>query len=358
VGVTEPQIVRRYGDQWWMDPGEARSAQRIIDAVLEVAQRYDIDGVHLDDYFYPYPVKDRAGLDLGFPDDAPWQAAGSPPRAAWRRAQVDRLVERLHTALRMVRPDLPLGISPFGLPRPDRRPPGISGFSPFDLLYADADHWLAQGWLDYLAPQLYWPRAQQAQAFEVLLDSWRAGNPQRRHIWPGLYSSKVPGLAGSPAWLAQEIVDQIVSTRQRGAVDERVQGHAHFSVKALLRGELGPALRSQLYAQEALPPHSPWLSETATQALQAPQASCQGRTLTWQADPRCPSWRGAVLQLQGQRAWQHQLLPAQGSLTLPDDARRLVLRSLSRHGALSPALQALKDPANGRWNGFAPAVWR
>ena len=161
--------------------------------VADVVWRYDIDGVHIDDYFYPYPVKSPQGVDLPFPDEPSWQrylaSGGRLARDDWRRDNVDRLIERLYREIHATKPWVRFGVSPFGLPRPDRRPAGISGFSQYDTLYADVERWWQQGWMDYLAPQLYWPIGQAAQAFEVLLQVWRAGNEQQRHLWPGLFTS-------------------------------------------------------------------------------------------------------------------------------------------------------------------------
>ena len=255
VAVADPAIVRPYGEWLWMDPAEPRAAQRMLDVVLDVLHRYDVDGVHIDDYFYPYPVHDAQGVALPFPDDAAWQrhldAGGAGDRAAWRRAQVDALVERLHREVHAARPWVRFGISPFGLPRPDRRPPGISGFSQYDQLHADVERWLAEGWLDYLAPQLYWPIAQAAQAFPVLQAAWRAGNVQGRHLWPGLFTSRLG--AERNAYDADEVLAQVALTRRDVAADD---GHLHFSMAALLHNRDGIAerLRAGPYAQPALTP--------------------------------------------------------------------------------------------------------
>lgn len=351
VALNDPSIVRSYGNQLWMDPGEPRSAQRVLAAVSEVVSRYDIDGVHLDDYFYPYPLKDDQGRTIAFPDDDSWRRAqtgpgddrAGPDRAAWRRSQVDRLVQSLFERTRQLKPWLLFGISPFGLPRPDRRPPGIMGFSAYDQLHADAEHWLAKGWLDYVAPQLYWPRDQAAQAFDVLLEAWRRDNPQGRHIWPGLYSSKVVGLAGTPAWPAQEILDQLRSIRQHGAQDANLRGHLHFSLKALLDDRLGPILQTQAYAATALPPTSPWRAVTPPLA---PRVAWRDiKTLQWQADARSPGWRGAVLQWLTEEGWSHRIVPAQGQWTLPTNTRRMIVRSLGRDGTLSAGVSLTPDSA-------------
>jgi uncharacterized lipoprotein YddW (UPF0748 family) len=164
---------------------------------------------------------------------------------------VRALYERVHAR----KPWLKVGISPFALPRRERRPAGIEGFDPHAKLYADAELWLAQGWLDYVAPQLYWPMAQRAQAFDVLLAHWAATNTPRRHLWPGLFTSRV-ALPPNP-WSADEIERQLAHLR---ALPQQAGGHIHFSMVALLDDRGG--LASKLLAAplpSALVPASPWL---------------------------------------------------------------------------------------------------
>ncbi len=278
---TNPEAVKQYGRFLWMDPGEAASSQRTQDVVFDVVRRYDIDGVHIDDYFYPYPIDapgpgvgaETAALEgvvasaprteLEFPDQPSWQryllAGGKLERAAWRRENVNQLIEALYLGIHREKSWVRFGISPFGIGRPDRRPPGIVGFSQYDKLYADAELWLAKGWLDYLSPQLYWPVAQQAQAFDVLLDYWLAQNPHRRHVWPGLYTSRIDNTAKSLA--PEEIVKQIAVTRSRPGAN----GQVHFSIAPLMdnRKGINEQLKANAYQSPALVPSTPWLGTEA-----------------------------------------------------------------------------------------------
>jgi uncharacterized lipoprotein YddW (UPF0748 family) len=261
VSVAAPGVAKAYGDTLWMDPGEPEAARRTTEAILDVVRRYDIDGVHIDDYFYPYPAKapgaGGSAPDLDFPDGPAWQSyllgGGALSRADWRRRNVNQLVERLHAAIHREKPWVRFGISPFGLGRPDRRPPGIAGFSQYDKLYADVELWMARGWLDYLAPQLYWPIDQAAQAFGALLDYWVRDNPNGRHVWPGLFTSRIDATPAS--WQPGEIANQVALSRSRAG------GHIHFSMAALLENRKGIADRLQAveYAVPALVPSTPWL---------------------------------------------------------------------------------------------------
>ena len=263
VTQARPGLVRRYGDQWWMDPGEAAAAEHTLAVVSDVLTRYDVDGLHIDDYFYPYPVALPGGLgEQPFPDDAPYEryraAGGLLTRDDWRRDNVDRLVQALHESLQRLRPAARFGISPFGLGRPDLRPAGIEGFSQYDKLYADVERWIERGWYDYLVPQLYWAIDRAPQAFPVLLDYWRGQVGEARHVWPGLYTSAI-GLPGR-AWRADEILRQIELTRLR-----ETGGHIHFSMVALMQDRDGIAgrLQRESYRTPALPPASPWRDDRA-----------------------------------------------------------------------------------------------
>ena len=275
---ANPAAVKRYGKFMWMDPGEESASKQTLDVILDVVRRYDIDGVHIDDYFYPYPIEatptvagNEAALDgipagkpgvkaeLDFPDTPSWERylarGGKLDRASWRRQNVNDLIENMYQGIHREKSWVRFGISPFGLGRPDRRPPGINGFSQYDKLYADAELWLQKGWLDYFTPQLYWPRAQAAQAYDVLLDYWIGQNTMGRHIWPGLFTSRI----GAPTkdYQPQEIVDQIDATRAR----PQAGGHVHFSMIALMQNRKGitDQLRLGSYATQALVPATPWL---------------------------------------------------------------------------------------------------
>jgi uncharacterized lipoprotein YddW (UPF0748 family) len=222
-------------------------------------RRYDVDGIHIDDYFYPYPIQTPDGLELDFPDQPAWlryrSAGGQASRPDWRRQQVNQLIEQVYSVIHQEKPWVRFGISPFGLGQAGRRPAGITGFSQYDKLYADAELWLNQGWLDYFSPQLYWPIDQAPQAFPVLLQAWAVENVRQRHLWPGLFTSRIDG--SNKSWPVEEIARQIDITRRHGGAG----GHIHFSMVALLQNRQGIAtlLKSGVYATPALVPATPWL---------------------------------------------------------------------------------------------------
>lgn len=272
ISKTNPGAVKSYGKYLWMDPGEPSASKQTLDVVLDVVRRYDIDGVHIDDYFYPYPIEptgaagEALALDgstgkneVDFPDGPSWQkylaSGGKLDRASWRRQNVNQLIERLYTGIHHEKSWVLFGISPFGLGKPALRPKGIVGFSQYDKLYADAELWLNSGWLDYLSPQLYWAIGQKPQAYDVLLDYWIGENRRQRHIWPGLFTSRI----GAPTkeYPPAEIVQQIGVTRSRPGAS----GHVHFSMAALMENRKGISdqLKAGHYAGPALIPATPWL---------------------------------------------------------------------------------------------------
>lgn len=340
IARTRPHLVQRYGEQLWMDPGQPEAAAHTLAVVEDVLRRYAIDAVHIDDYFYPYPVA-VDGVNQPFPDDGAWtryKLEGGPiaSRDDWRRAQVDTLVQALHRTVQTVRPGTRFGISPFGLPRPDRRPPGIVGFSQFDQLYADVEKWFENGWCDYLAPQLYWPIDRVGQRFDVLLDHWLAHNPAQRHVWAGLFTSRITRgePLGTNSWPGQELLDQIALQRGRAAAQppDRVTGagHIHFSMVALLQDRDGIASRLQAgpYATPALVPATPWVADTPAPAV---RLQAQGtRVLLAPASGQAPQHWAVWLRRGG--VWRLQRLS--GSTTVLDatGADRVVASALSRSG--------------------------
>ena len=362
IANTKPETVKPYGRYLWMDPGEAAASQHTLDVVLDVVRRYDIDGVHIDDYFYPYPIDtpnaagpEGVALDGGvgqkqeleFPDQPSWQryllSGGTQERAAWRRQNVNSLIEALYIGIHQEKSWVRFGISPFGIGRPDRRPAGIVGFSQYDKLYADAELWLANGWLDYLAPQLYWPVSQAPQAFDVLLDYWLAQNSCARHVWPGLYTSRIDNSA--KAFAPEEIVKQIAVTRSRAGVN----GHLHFSIAALMENRKGinDQLKAQAYQNAALVPPTPWLgAEPPSAPAVATRREGGGLGLKLSAGSAKPVAQYAIWSRYGSE-WRFAVAPGtRPSVLLPDDtasgaANAVVVSAVDRLGNESERVRVL-----------------
>jgi len=254
-----PNAVHKYGTQLWMDPGSPDIAEHSLSVIMDVVERYDIDGVHMDDYFYPYPVNDDAGNRVDFPDSVFYAVYGTGlSKADWRRRNVDDLVLRIHEGIKARKPYVLFGISPFGIWRPGF-PEMVTGFDQYENLYADARKWLNEGWVDYFTPQLYWALDSKGQPYGPLLDWWIQENTKGVHIWPGNFTSRII-LEDASHWEPEEIVAQVKHTRAtKGA-----SGNVHFSMRALTppESQLSNDLVREVYANKALIPASTWIYES------------------------------------------------------------------------------------------------
>ena len=238
VSRRHPEWIRAYAGQKWVDPGEPEARRYVLDVILDIVRRYDIDGLHIDDYFYPYP---KGGAD--FPDGATWARHGAGSglsKADWRRRNINRFVADMYRAVKAEKPSVKVGISPFGIWRPGVPATTEAQLDCYGQLFADSRKWLAEGWCDYLAPQLYWSCEPAKQSFPVLLKWWRAQSTAGKPIWPGI----APDRIGSSR-PASEIARQIALTREGTAQP----GHIHWSMKALMRdqGGVSTLLKREVY---------------------------------------------------------------------------------------------------------------
>jgi uncharacterized lipoprotein YddW (UPF0748 family) len=241
VSQSHPEWVRRHGTLLWLDPGEPSAREYVLSVVLDVVRRYPIDGVHIDDYFYPYPAK---GVK-DFADESSWQRHGAGngmSRGDWRRDNINRFVSTLYKEVKALKPSVKIGISPFGIYRPGVPATIEAGLDAYEMLYCDPKLWLERGWCDYLAPQLYWSIEPAKQSFPVLLDWWRAQSTAGRPVWPGIATGRIG--SSRPA---SEIANQIKLSRK--GTDS--PGHIHWSIKSLMqdRGGIAELLKKDVYAK-------------------------------------------------------------------------------------------------------------
>ena len=252
-------VVKLETGYYWMDPARQGTQDHSLAVVMDLVRRYDIDGVHFDDYFYPYPSYNN---NRDFPDDESWteyqRQGGKLLRDDWRRDAVDRFIKRLYKEIKREKPHVKFGLSPFGIWRP-HNPKSIRGLDQYDVLYADARRWLNEGWVDYWSPQLYWPTNQVAQSFPVLLGWWAGENSKGRHFWPGISV----GRGGRSEVGVAEVLNQIMITR--GMLPES-PGVIHWSIGSLKNQQLIEAIHSGPYAKPALVPRSPWMDRKAPAA--------------------------------------------------------------------------------------------
>lgn len=265
--ITEASIVKKHPElvvglkngMYWMDPSKKGTQNHTAAVVMDIVKRYDIDGVHFDDYFYPYASYNK-GAD--FPDEKSYAAyvnlGGKLSKPDWRRDAVNTFVERIYGEIKAENPKIKFGISPFGIYRPGI-PKSIAGLDQFSELYADAKLWLNKGWIDYYSPQLYWKINQVKQSFPVLLGWWESENTQKRHLWPGINID-----FGGDALNIDETINQIMLTRGMLPVSK---GSIHWSIGPLLKyPKLSAALLAGPYQKEALVPASPWIDPVLPEA--------------------------------------------------------------------------------------------
>ena len=271
ISVTLAKYAYTYDTAIWMDPG-AKDVQDHVSAVIgDVVKRYDIDGLHFDDYFYPYPSA------TPFPDNATYAEytamGGLLSLEDWRRNNVNTLVERVSNEIRTVKPWVRFGISPFGIYRPGM-PAGISGLDQYNSLFADPVKWKAQGWVDYLAPQLYWPSTQMAQAYGTLIDWWSKLPENGRYTFAGNYLSK---LDSSASWTVQEFQTQVALSRSLAGSGSL--GNIFFHIDPLKKNQSGirDVFRNDFYAVPAL---SPPVFALVNEPVDPPTVKLEGSTIT------------------------------------------------------------------------------
>ena len=342
ISNISPEVVRQYGKHQWIDPGESRASAHSLAVILDVVQRYDVDGIHFDDYFYPYPIKDDDNQKVPFPDDRSWeqaQAAGvTLSRDDWRRENVNRFIQSVYNQIKQHKPWVKFGVSPFGIWRPGN-PESIKGFDAYASLYADARRWQQEGWLDYLTPQLYWEIESAGQSYPVLLQWWHQQNILGRHLWPGNFTSRVKN-AEKREWTAKEIVRQVKLTQQHSGAT----GNVHFSMKALQDDSRGvaEALLSGPYAHPALVPATPWIpSKPPGKPQVRVQQTAERLLLHLRASGSKEPWLW-VVRTCSDETWSTEILPGhQGRIVLPVSAdgtrpERAAISAVNRLGSEGP----------------------
>jgi uncharacterized lipoprotein YddW (UPF0748 family) len=351
VGKRRPDLVRTFDGQLWLDPGSAEARETAMAAILDVVKRYDIDGVHFDDYFYPYPKAGETFADSGM--YAQYKSGGGTlVLGDWRRGNVNTFVQQVYDRIHQAKPQLRVGISPFGIWRPNN-PPGIKGLDAYESLYADSLHWLTAGWVDYLAPQLYW-KIESPQPYVALLDWWvsASARSQRRPIIAGNYTSRIPEKAGdAKSWTASEILNQVARTREHGGA-----GNIHFSAAALLqnRGGIADSLAQGEYSEAALPPEMPWLAHTPRAVAPRVEVTTPGTStvhVRWDAAPAGGLRRWIVSAHYGSH-WVQHIVGGRTQCELPRQTASGMLGSVSvcevdgcgRIGAPATVLVGVQGP--------------
>jgi uncharacterized lipoprotein YddW (UPF0748 family) len=245
-------MVVEYGGKYYFDPGLDETRQHLNKVVKDIVERYDLDAIHMDDYFYPYPLRGKE-----FPDEASFRQypRSFTNKADWRRNNVDMVIAELQHTIKSTKPWVDFGISPFGVWRNDNVDPRGSatraGVQNYDDLYADILKWLKEGTIDYVVPQLYWEIGKKVADYEILLDWW-AKNSYNKNLYIGLYASAL-GFKNEPEWKKpNEIARQLRLNKQFAQVD----GAMFFSAKPFLRNlqGLNDSLQTDFYKYKAINP--------------------------------------------------------------------------------------------------------
>ncbi len=311
VSKTRPELVLNYGRFLWLDPGLPESRELTLKVVSDVVKRYDVDGVHIDDYFYPYPERlipegPGAGPQMPFPDNQSFaryqREGGKLALADWRRENVNTFIRQLGDAVHREKSWVKFGISPFGIWKPGF-PAGIKGMDQHETLYADARKWIREGMADYFSPQLYWTEKMEGQRFSKLLAWWAGENASRKHLWPGINAADIGKnrVANEILWQAEHIS----GTKSAG-------GMIYWNASALRdnKGGVAALLSRGPFARPALVPASPWLGGAQ---LSAPpldlRFSARGPvTVDFVPAPgEIPAL--VVAQARYETGWQTQILP-------------------------------------------------
>lgn len=277
-----PELFRMYGGKCLFDPGRQETMDYLVSVIRDMVSRYDMDAVHFDDYFYPYKVQGQE-----FPDAETFQSEnrGVYDRKEWRRNNVNLIVERLHKEIKSLKPWVDFGISPFGVWRNAcddfRGSDTKAGCTNYDELSADVLHWLEMGWIDYVAPQLYWEIGKNGVDYETLA-SWWSQYSFGRNLYVGLYASGLEINKGAAWKRPNELVRQLRYNRE---CDE-VGGAIFYSARYFLKNVQGlkDSLRADFYKYPALVPSS---SGTAVASAAPSEVNYEGyadaKLLSWDA---------------------------------------------------------------------------
>ncbi|SIO90265.1 glycoside hydrolase family 10 protein [Nocardiopsis sp. JB363] len=244
-----PEWLVDFGSEAYVDPGNPEVREWVTSVIMDVVDRYDVDGMHFDDFFYPYP-QDGATFD----DDASWEAHGDDfdDRGDWRRDNVDQLMRDVHGRIQETKPWVSFGVSPFGIWRNDNTDSSgspSSGLQSYDAQYADTRTWIEEGTVDYIAPQLYWERGFDTADYEAMTDWWSnevEGTDVDLYVGQGAYR------LGEDGWTGDDALSNQLD--YSGELDE-VSGDIYFSIKNLREnGDVVDHLLDGHYSNAALPP--------------------------------------------------------------------------------------------------------
>jgi uncharacterized lipoprotein YddW (UPF0748 family) len=316
-----PEWFIKYTGQYLYNPGMPEVREHITKVIMDVVRRYDIDAVHFDDYFYPYPEAGQVLHDeQAFRDYNP---DSIPKLGDWRRNNVNILIHDLHDSIRAAKRWVKFGISPFGvwMNKSKDFPEGSdtrAGQPSYANLYADTRKWLQEGWIDYIVPQLYWSSKFRLCPYPVLVEWW-ARNHFDRHLYIGHGTYRMfESTRSDTVWRnPRELPGQIRTNR---SFPNDVAGSVFFSAKSVVRNPLGTTdtLKRDLFRAPALVPTMPWLDAVPPRPAASLVLNRAGHavTLAWQPGP--PATDGDLAAYYVLYRFDGDEIPA------PDDPRRIL----------------------------------
>ncbi len=267
VTKTHPDWTFKAGPFTWLDPGREEVRDYVSRIVMDIARRYDVDGIHMDDYFYPYPPNHISQQDI---ETFQTQNRGFSSIQAWRRDNVNLLVAQISDSLSNFNPELKWGISPFGIWK-SGVPSGIVGLNAYETIFADATAWIQSQTVDYLVPQLYWPFG--GQQDYATLAPWWAQQIRGLHLYIGHALYKADG--GRQRFSASEVPNQVTFNRDRSLIQGSVFFRASHLAPRRSRG-FAETMRAGLYKYPALTPSMDWKDQTQPPAPFNLTASAEG----------------------------------------------------------------------------------
>ncbi len=263
IAFQHPEWIVNYGGKLYFDPGLPQTREFVTKVVVDIVSRYDVDAIHFDDYFYPYPLPEE------FPDQNSFNQYNrgftASQKADWRRDNVDLIVKMLAENIKRTKPWVKFGISPFGVWRNKADDPEGSettaGTTNYDQLNADILKWQKNGWIDYCLPQIYWQIGHPSVDF-LTLSKWWAAHAYGRAMYIGHAVYKLEGNSTTPEWRdPAQLARQIQIVRQI----PQLGGSAFYSSVHFKRDLFGfdQMLRDNLYKYPALVPQMPWIDNKA-----------------------------------------------------------------------------------------------
>lgn len=283
IFFKKPYLFVKYGGKYYFNPGYDETRQYLTSVVEDIVRRYDIDAVHFDDYFYPYRV---AGEE--FPDQTTFNnyPRGFTDKNDWRRNNVNMVILEVGQAIKRIKPWVEFGISPFGVWRNYSSDASGSkttaGTTNYDDLYADVRLWLKKGWIDYVAPQLYWEIGKKAADYKVLIEWWN-NNSFGKNLYIGLYASGLEINKGEAWKKPNELCRQLRMNDKY----QNVKGDIFYSCRPMLRNPQGicDSLYRNFYKYPALIPPNEELGGVAPAAPQNVRCEMMGvrQYLWWNA---------------------------------------------------------------------------